>query len=210
MGEKELLSGRKDELRSWEKKCYCPREELPPWKEGITTHTERSYYSGREGVSTLEERMSYFPERVTALREELIPRKRSYFRELLHREELLPGREGVSTLKERISYFPEKELLLWERSYYPEGVITLRERRSIGVTTLIERKSYCPESGVTTLILWKIMNYYSGREDELLTWDRSYCPEIGVTTLTQELPPWHTSYYYDKEELLTWERSYCL
>ena len=56
--------------------------------------------------------MSYFPERVTALREELIPRKRSYFRELLYREELLLGREGVSTLKERISYFPEKELLL--------------------------------------------------------------------------------------------------
>ena len=85
----------------------------PEKKELLHTHyTERSYYSGREGVSTLEERMSYFPERVTALREELIPRKRSYFRELLHREELLPGREGVSTLKERISYFPEKELLL--------------------------------------------------------------------------------------------------
>ena len=58
--EKELLFGRKDELHSWEKKCYCPKKELPPWKEGVTTHTERSYYLGREGVFTLEERMVSF------------------------------------------------------------------------------------------------------------------------------------------------------
>ena len=56
----------------------------------MSYYTERSYFPSTEGVSTLEERMSYFHERVTALREELIPRKRSYFRELLYRKELLP------------------------------------------------------------------------------------------------------------------------
>ena len=56
----------------------------------MSYYTERSYFPGREGVSIREERMTYFYERVTALREELIPRKKSYFRELLHREELLP------------------------------------------------------------------------------------------------------------------------
>ena len=208
MGEKDLLSGRKDELRSWERKGYCPREELPSWKKGVTTHTERSYYPGREGVSTLEERISYFLERVTALREELIPKKellpwvstprgvtilaekeflhwkkgwitflrvttlreelipwkRSYFRELLHREELLPGREGVSTLEERMSYFPERvtalreELIPW-RSYYPKRAkeyqsYYLAEKEFLHwkrELVIFMRKSYCSEIGVITL-----------------------------------------------------------
>ena len=99
--EKELLFGRKDELRSWEKKDNCPKKELPPWKEGVTyTHREellpwqrRSFYTGRKD--------GFFPERVTVLREELIPRKRSYFRELLYREELLPWqRKSFYTVRE--------------------------------------------------------------------------------------------------------------
>ena len=88
-----------------------------------------------------------------------------------------PGRKGVSTLGERISYFPEKELLLRERSYYPKGVTTLRERRSIGITTLMERKSYCSEKGVTTLRERRSIGITTLMER------KSYCPDRGVTTL---------------------------
>ena len=64
--------------------------------------------------------MSYFPERVTVLTEELIPRERSYFRELLHREELLPW--------QRRSYWKRGLVTFLRKSYCSErGVITLKE-----------------------------------------------------------------------------------
>ena len=131
LGEKELLSRRKDELRSWEKgllpkrgvttlkrkSCYTHREELLPWQ---------SFYTGRKDELLSWE--SYCSERgVNTPRKELLPRVTTSRGVTILVEELL---------EERISYFPEKELLLWERSYFPEGV-TLRERWSIGVTTLI-------------------------------------------------------------------------
>ena len=152
------------------KSYYTHWEELLPWQ---------SFYTGRKDELLSWE--SYCSERgVNTLRKELLP--------------WVTTSRGVTTLaekeslEERISYFPEKELLLWERSYYPEGV-TLRGRRSFGVTTLIERKSYCPETGVTTLkdkeLLFREGGWVTNLGQKFLLWDRSYCPDTRVTIMTK-------------------------
>ena len=92
------------QMATAQERCYHPeKKELLHTPRGVTTLAEKEFLHWKKGL-------------VTFLREELIPHKRSYFRELLHREELLPwqrrsfytGREGVSTLEERMSYFPER------------------------------------------------------------------------------------------------------
>ena len=166
-----------------ERGVNTPRKELLPWvttPRGVTTLTEKEFLHWERGL-VIFLRKSYCSERGV-----ITPRK-----------ELLPWvitARGVTTLankellEERISYFPEKELLLWERSYYPEGV-TLRERRSIGVITLIERKSYCPKTGVTTLkdkeLLFREGGWVTNLGQKLLLWDRSYYPDTRVTIMTK-------------------------